>query len=236
MAPQKRKTLDERSAAAQRLRKGMPTYVEMAPYFANEGAAVEYLIDQNVLTIPICTTCGGGCVRRGGTWIYRCQRHKYQISLVSNTDLTFLTYLSKTLTSRKFADSFFSQCKFGVHLVLLILYCYAIEDSWTQVLLKTGLSQRTVTDWLRYCRQLVTEMVLVNEEDITVGGEGITVQIDESKFGKRKKTKNGRGHRVEGAWVFGGVEKGGGAWENNKYFCVVVENQTAATLLPLIER
>ena len=30
----------------------------------------------------------------------------------------------------------------------------------------------------------------MNEEDITVGGEeGITVQIDESKFGKHKKTK-----------------------------------------------
>jgi hypothetical protein len=79
----------------------------------------------------------------------------------------------------------------------------------------------------------VTEMVLVNEEGTTIGGEGTTVQIDESKFGKRKKTKNGRGHRV---WVFGGVEVGAGAWDNNKYFCVVVENRSAATLLPLIEK
>ena len=148
----------------------------------------------------------------------------------------FCDVSDKTLKSYKFADSFFSQCKFGVHLVLLILYCYAIEDSWTQVLMKTALSKRTVTDWLRYCRQLVTEMVLSNEENVTVGGVGVTVQIDESKFGRRKKTKNGRGHRVEGAWVFGGVEKGGGEWDNNKYFCVVVENRSAATLLPLIER
>jgi hypothetical protein len=56
-------------------------------------------------------------------------------------------------------------------------------------MIKTGLSERTTTDWLRYCRQLVTEMVLVNEEGTTIGGEGTTVQIDESKFGKRKKTK-----------------------------------------------
>jgi hypothetical protein len=59
---------------------------------------------------------------------------------------------------------------------------------------RTGLSHRTVTDWLKYCRQLVTQVVLENEEDIKIGGDGTTVQIDESKFGKRKKTKNGRGH------------------------------------------
>ena len=82
----------------------------------------------------------------------------------------------------------------------------------------------------------MTEVVLVNEADVTIGGKGTTVQIDESKFRKRKKTKNGRGHRVEGTLVFGGVEKGGGALDNNKYFCVVVENCTAATLLPRIER
>jgi hypothetical protein len=82
----------------------------------------------------------------------------------------------------------------------------------------------------------VTQVVLENEEDIKIGGEGTTVQIDKSKFGKRKKTKNGRGHRVEGAWVFGGgVEVGAGAWDNNKYFWVV-ENRTVVTLLPLIER
>jgi hypothetical protein len=138
--------------------------------------------------------------------------------------------------SCQFADSFFAHCKFGVHVALLLLYCFAVEDGWTQVLVKTGLSSRTVSEWLKYCRQLVAEVVLVNEQDVAVGGEGITVQIDESKFGKRKKTKNGRGHRVEGAWVFGGVEVGGGAWDNNKYFCVVVENRAASTLLPLIER
>jgi hypothetical protein len=123
-----------------------------------------------------------------------------------------------------------------VHLALLILYLFATEDNFTQVRQKTGLSGRTVTDWLKYCRQLVTQVVMANEGDVTIGGEGARVQIDESKFGKRKKTKNGRGHRVDGAWVFGGVEKGAGKWGNNRYFCVVVEDRLAATLLPLIAR
>ena len=146
MAPKRRKTNDERSAASQRIRKGMPTYAEMSPYFASEQAAVEYLLVQDVLTIPTCPTCGRGCLRKGETWMYRCQTHKVQKSLVSLTGLTYTTDLLKTLTSRKFADSFFSQCKFGVHVALHVLYCYAMEDSWTQVLMKTGLSERSATD------------------------------------------------------------------------------------------
>ena len=39
---------------------------------------------------------------------------------------------------------------------------------------------------------------------VKLGGEGVEVEIDESKFGKRKYN---RGRIVEGPWVFGGVDK-----------------------------
>ena len=54
------------------------------------------------------------------------------------------------------------------------------------------------------------------------------MEIDESKFGKRKYH---RGHHVEGASVFGGIERGAG-----RIFMVVVENRSAETLLQCIER
>lgn len=38
-----------------------------------------------------------------------------------------------------------------------------------------------------------------------IGGVGLEVEIDESKFGKRKYN---RGHLVVGQWVFVGVERG----------------------------
>ena len=41
---------------------------------------------------------------------------------------------------------------------------------------------------------------------LSIGGPGKIVQIDESKFGKQKKTRGKRGHRAEGEWVFGGTE------------------------------
>ena len=42
------------------------------------------------------------------------------------------------------------------------------------------------------------------ENSEKLGGEGKIVQIDESKFGKRKYH---RGHHVEGQWVFGVIEE-----------------------------
>ena len=40
--------------------------------------------------------------------------------------------------------------------------------------------------------------------DEKLGGEGRVVEIDESKFGRQKYH---RGRRVDGQWVFGGVER-----------------------------
>lgn len=60
-----------------------------------------------------------------------------------------------------------------------------------------------------------------------IGGPGIIVEIDESKFGKRKYH---RGHPVEGQWVFGGLERGSG-----KIFMVPVEDRTRETLLLIIK-
>jgi len=62
---------------------------------------------------------------------------------------------------------------------------------------------------------------------VKLGGYGHTVEIDESKFGKRK---HHRGHRVEGQWVFGGYER-----ETGNCFMIPVENRTANTLLKIIK-
>lgn len=60
-----------------------------------------------------------------------------------------------------------------------------------------------------------------------IGGPGVEVEIDESKFGKRKFH---RGRVVEGHWVFGGTERTTG-----ECFLVEVEHRDTATLLPLIQ-
>ncbi|CAC5363308.1 unnamed protein product [Mytilus coruscus] len=59
------------------------------------------------------------------------------------------------------------------------------------------------------------------------GGDSVIVEIDESKFGKRKYHK---GRQVEGQWVFGGIER-----DSKKSFFATVENRTKETLLKLIK-
>jgi len=56
------------------------------------------------------------------------------------------------------------------------------------------------------------------------------VEVDESKFGRRKYHKS---RRVDGVWVFGGIER-----DSNppKCFFVTVQDRTAETLIGLIER
>lgn len=60
-----------------------------------------------------------------------------------------------------------------------------------------------------------------------IGGVGKVVEIDESKFGKRKYNK---GHYVQGQWIFGGIER-----ETGKAFLIPVEKRDAKTLLAIIK-
>ena len=53
-----------------------------------------------------------------------------------------------------------------------------------------------------FCREACIYAVMDKSQPI--GGNGVKIEIDESKF---SKCKYHRGHRVEGQWVFGGWEK-----------------------------
>jgi transposase-like protein len=63
--------------------------------------------------------------------------------------------------------------------------------------------------------------------DAKIGGINVVVQIDESKFGKRKYH---RGHRVNGHWVVGGIEM----TEEKNVFAVVVPDRKIQTLVEVI--
>ena len=67
------------------------------------------------------------------------------------------------------------------------------------------------------------------QESKQIGGLGIHVEIDESKFGKRKYY---RGKRVKGQWVFGGRETN----DKSKVFMALIKKRNAKTLLPIIEK
>lgn len=110
--------------------------------------------------------------------------------------------------------------------MLKFTYWWCRDVDQMQIKHELGLSSSTAVDWDSFCREICEIFLLENSE--MVGGEGIVVQIDESKFGKRKYH---RGHRVDGQWVFGGIEEG-----SRKCFMVAVEQRDEVTLLPIIQK
>lgn len=93
-------------------------------------------------------------------------------------------------------------------------------------MLITGHSSHTIAAYYSIFRTIILNTLV--EEDTIIGGDGIIVELDESKFGK---IKYNLGHRVEGVWVFGGVER----TENRKMFLKIVEKRNEETLIDLIK-
>ena len=92
------------------------------------------------------------------------------------------------------------------------------------------ISPKTITDWASFCR----EVCLDNYKKFgakQIGGPNLTVEIDESKFGKTKRAKGHKGRWNKGQWVFGGICR-----ETGEFFLVPVKNRTKRTLLALIKK
>jgi len=87
--------------------------------------------------------------------------------------------------------------------------------------------KKTVVDFYNFCREVC--VVILEEQSEPIGGPGCIVEIDESKFGKRKFN---RGKRVDGICVFGGIERD----SDPPHFFVTVNERSADTLIPIIKR
>lgn len=123
-------------------------------------------------------------------------------------------------------NTFFEKSHLDIETVLIFINAYLRERfTYTFVQSELGLATNTICDWASFCREVLIEWSLKREGKI--GGEGKIVEIDESKFGKRKYNV---GRILEGQWVFGGVCR-----ETRKCFVVPVEKRDSDTLLAVIK-
>uniref|UniRef100_A0A914HPR6 ISXO2-like transposase domain-containing protein n=1 Tax=Globodera rostochiensis TaxID=31243 RepID=A0A914HPR6_GLORO len=84
----------------------------------------------------------------------------------------------------------------------------------------------TILKFIYWWSQEVAANYVLQQQQNPIGGQNMTVEIDEALFTKRKSHQ---GRQLPEQWVFGGICR-----ETRECFLVAVPDRTAATLLPII--
>ena len=124
-------------------------------------------------------------------------------------------------------QSWLVDSKLALETVLEFVYLWSQGFTHSEVMHELKLSKKTVMEWFMFFRKSCIYSVM--EQSKQIGGNGVEVEIDKSKFRKRKYH---RSHKVEGQWVFGGLEK----YNKHKIFMIPVHKRKVTTLLPLIKK
>lgn len=149
---------------------------------------------------------------------WRCRKpHKY-----SKNDKN---YVARDIKLSIRHGTWFKDSNLSLQVIVELVYLWSQGYSLLQIEHELCISHRTTTEWSAYFRDICQYQMM--KTSCKIGGPGIHVEIDESKFGKRKYY---RGKRVLGQWVFGGRE----TKDKSKVFMVPVKNRKARTLVPLI--
>lgn len=88
-----------------------------------------------------------------------------------------------------------------------------------------GMGRASIVDWNNFLREVCANTLLSNPT--VIGGEGCTVEVDESVFSRRKHNV---GKVYPQQWVFGGICR-----ETRECFLYAVPNRSEATLIPIIK-
>ncbi|XP_054091174.1 uncharacterized protein LOC128922869 [Zeugodacus cucurbitae] len=171
-----------------------------------------------------------------------CRTHKQPMVVSNAGDTAVGTFRCRKGACRnrsaisRAKGTWFDNAKIPLPQIFYLMYAYASHWSHEEVRKNSFtrepvLSSATICDWFNYCREAVVIHQIDQQVAVgKIGGPGKVVQIDESKFGKRKYNK---GRRVEGHWVLGMVEDG----SDDLRLEVCPENvRSAEVLIPLIRK
>ena len=98
--------------------------------------------------------------------------------------------------------SWFSNSNLTLETIVLLTYFWVYRTEQEFAKHELGISHTTIVYWYNIWREVCVSILEKFSQQI--GGTGKEVEIDESKFGKRKYHK---GRRVDGVWVFAGIER-----------------------------
>jgi ISXO2-like transposase domain len=126
-------------------------------------------------------------------------------------------------------DSFFSDTRKDIGLILKILYKYLKGDEFQDIEHELGCHRTTISGYADLAREVICDHIANNSEKLggfNLDGSRKVVEIDESMFFKRKYN---RGRLNNGQWFVGGIERG-----SKKVFIVPVLNRNAQTMREII--
>ncbi|XP_063600398.1 uncharacterized protein LOC134776576 [Penaeus indicus] len=189
-------------------------------YLGNAELCFQYLVRHGVLRDQLtCKKCGELCRLYFNQRVFKCQklvrklkkkpqRCNFQQSVYHNTWLhnSHLDIESNVLFIYMYLTDYFSY--------------QGIRDEIT------GISDKTISEWSSYCRDVLIHWCQVNSSK-QIGGPGLTVEIDELKL---KKRKNKEDRITESMWVMGGL-----CCETKEFFAVEVDKWDKDSLSAVIE-
>jgi transposase-like protein len=182
--------------------RSIPLFGDLSQIFFSEEQCIENLFQCNILNRVISCNLCNGAVRRYRK-VFQCTRASCRKAISI------------------FVGSFFSKNRLRCNEIMHLAYLWLTGCTSETMLHHVGHSTATISAYRQYFRQLVAEMV--DSDDMIIGGQGIIVQVDETKIGKRKYN---RGRRVDGSWVVVGVE----ITTERRVFAEVVEDRSEETI------
>lgn len=185
----------------------LPELTSLQDSFDVEENAIEYLTQRGLAIIhDYCIQCGEAnprVINKRGKRYLRCRKH--------GCDFNFSI----------FKNSFFSNSRLRVNKILEIAYYWLQGLDVKELSTKCAVNKNTILEWTHRLRSLLVHDIHNHEDQELIGGDGVVVEIDESK----------RTRLPGGNWVIGGVER----TKNMRMFAIIVEEQSAQVLRQVLE-
>lgn len=196
------------------------SYKNLKHIFDNEDNAINYLIKNNYVNK-----------------FDNCDKCSHSMKLNIKKSCVYLGIINVKRHYHHYKELYFSKLRLPLNIQLHVLYLLLGKGPPSFFICSSlQIDKNTMSRYNKLFRKYIKDKQLINPEN-KIGGRNEIIEIDETKIVKRKYT---RGHRVEGAWVIGGIQrsrlKNKITNENKKIFLESIEERNIENINEIIKK